>query len=114
MALARRSELFLSYFLLSLHTVNMTLSTSLIANGRQLGCLESVKTHCLLCPVKLNTDFCTVIACNAIHSKLHYSARICFRSNRNSITIADFFNVMQVKHLSLRGFSALTSMYLFS
>ena len=57
MALSRRSELFLSYFLLSLQTVNMTLSTSLIANGRQLGCSESVILHCPLCPVKLSTEF---------------------------------------------------------
>ena len=58
MALTRRSELFLSYFFLSPHTLNMTLSTSLIANGRQLGCSESVILHWQLCPVKLSTEFC--------------------------------------------------------
>ena len=36
----------------------LTLSTSLISNGRQLGCLESVNSHCPLCPVKLSTKFC--------------------------------------------------------
>ena len=58
MALARRSELFLSYFLLFQHTINMTLSTSLNANGRQLGSSESVISHCPLGPVKLSTEFC--------------------------------------------------------
>ena len=61
MALARRPELFLSYFLLSPHIVNMTLSTSLIFNGGQLVCLESVMSHC--CPlslVKLGSEFCMV------------------------------------------------------
>ena len=57
MALANRSKFF-SYFLLSPHIVNMTLSTSLVANGRQLGCSESVISHCPLCPVKLSTEFC--------------------------------------------------------
>ena len=54
----RRSELFLSYFLLSPHTVNMTLSTSLIADGFQLKCSEHVISHCPLCLVKLSTEFC--------------------------------------------------------
>ena len=56
MALARRFELFLSYLLLPPNTANMTLSPSLLANGRQLRCLRQVISHCLLCPVKLSTE----------------------------------------------------------
>ena len=58
MALAKRSELFLSYVLLSPHIANRTISPSLLTNGRQLGCSEKVVSHCLLCPVKLSTEFC--------------------------------------------------------
>ena len=54
----KRSELFLSNLLLLQHTINMTLSTSLTINGRQLGCSESVISHCSLCPLELSTEFC--------------------------------------------------------
>ena len=54
MALARRSELFLSYMLLSQHTVNMTVSPSLLANGRHLGCSE--KGHIPLSAVPSKTE----------------------------------------------------------
>ena len=47
-------------FLLPPYTVNMTLSPSLNANGRQLGSSELVISHCLLCPVKLSTEFCMI------------------------------------------------------
>ena len=36
----------------------MTSSPSLLANGRQLGSLELVISHCPLYPVKLSTEFC--------------------------------------------------------
>ena len=49
MALARRYEIFLSYFFHSHHTANMTLSPSLFANEHQLGCLEQVISRCPLC-----------------------------------------------------------------
>ena len=53
MALATRSELFLSYILLPQRTVNMTLPPSLITNGHQLGSSEYVISHC-----PLKTEFC--------------------------------------------------------
>ena len=48
-------------FLLPPYTVNMTLSPSLLANGRQLGSSELVISHCPLCPVKRSTEFCMLI-----------------------------------------------------
>ena len=75
MVLTKRYELFLSYFLLSPHTVNMTLSTSLIANGRQLGCSESVISHCPLCQVKLSREFCMAV----LSPSWGFELQSCFR-----------------------------------
>ena len=47
----RCKQLILTYFMLPPHTVNMTLFTSLITNGRQLGWSESFISHCPLYPV---------------------------------------------------------------
>ena len=60
-ALAKRSELFLTYILFPPQTENITLSASLLTNGRQLGSSEYDISHCPLCPVKLSTELCMII-----------------------------------------------------
>ena len=39
-------------------TANMTLSPSLLVNGRELGSSERIISHCPLCPVKMSREFC--------------------------------------------------------
>ena len=60
-------------YLLPPHTVNMTLSPLLLANGRQLGSSQQVISHCPLCPVKLSTELCMVQAQDGITSWLPMS-----------------------------------------
>ena len=48
----------LSYIFLPPHTVNMTVSPLLLANGHPFECSDYVISQCPLCPVKLSTEFC--------------------------------------------------------
>ena len=109
-------------------TVNMTLSPSLLANGRQLGCSEPVISHCPLCPVKLSTKFCMKIICekrklfcimlefwvstfatfcnNPCHRKKYYTNRLYLDvSNTPSCAICDMRTMVPNK---LIGFYCLT------
>ena len=76
MARSRETEFFCRHIFAPLQIVNMTLSPSLLANGRQIGSSELAISHC---PRK--NEHRILYGLGAIHRQIQYKLRECMSDN---------------------------------